>query len=186
MTLPPQCRLLHRWLGALALTVTSALSVQAGELPADLAAKAAAATRQLVQWAADPVVITAVREANSHDAGGMNNGKWTDVSATDPIAKSITHSKVGMLIAKWEHADSTLNKLVLRDQKGNAVGASLKPLLFNNANRPQFVHAIKGQPWIATEVKPDPLTQIPSVQVGVPVLDGGTPIGVLHAGVSTK
>lgn len=177
---------MRRLLGTLAITVAVTLPVQAGELPADLAAKAAAATRQLLQWAADPVVLTAVREANSHDASGMNNGKWTDVPATDPVAKSITHSKVGLLITKWESADSTLNKLVLRDQKGNAVGASMKPLLFNSANRPQFVHAIKGQPWIATEVKPDPLTQVPSVQVGVPVLDGGTPIGVLHAGVSAK
>jgi hypothetical protein len=178
--------LMRRLLGTLALTVAVTLPAQAGELPADLTAKATAATRQLLQWAADPVVITAVREANSHDAGGMNNGKWTDVAATDPIAKSITHGKVGTLITKWESVDSNLNKLVLRDQKGNAVGASMKPLLFNNANRPQFAHAIKGHPWIAAEVKPDPLTQVPSVQVGVPVLDGGTPIGVLHAGVSAK
>lgn len=179
-------RPLAQWFGTLALAVAGTLSAQAGDLPADLAAKVAAETKRLVQMAADPLVVAAVREANGHDTSGMNNGKWTDIPDSDPAVKTVTANKVGVQIAKWEGADDAINKLVLRDQKGNAVGASAKPLLFNNANRPQFVQAMKGQPWIAPEVKPDPLTQVPSVQVGVPVLDGGKPIGVLHAGVSAK
>lgn len=173
-------------LGTVALTIAAAFPAQAAELQADLAAKVADATKRLVQLAADPSVVAAVREANGRDAGGMNNGKWADVADTDPAVKSVTGNKVGVQIAKWETADNTVNKLVLRDQKGNVVGASAKPLLFNNASRPQFANAMKGQPWAATEVKPDPTTQIPSVQVGVPVVDGGKAIGVLHAGVSAK
>jgi len=177
---------LQRLFPTLALAAVMAMPAHASELPGDVASKVAAATKQLVQWAADPAVVSAVKEANGRDGGGMNNGKWADVAETDAAVKAVTGSKVGAQLVKWEVANSDVNKLVLRDQKGNVVGASAKPLLFNNASRPQFSNPMKGQPWAANEVKPDPTTQIPGVHVGVPVLDGGKTIGVLHAGVSAK
>lgn len=179
-------RFIPTLLGSLTLAAAFALPAQAADLPPDVAAKVATATKQLVQWAADPAVVAAVKEANGHDAGGMNNGKWADVADTDPAVKAITGGKVGAQLVKWEAANDAINKLVLRDQKGNVVGASAKPLLFNNATRPQFANPMKGQPWAASEVKPDPTTQVLGVHVGVPVLDGGKTIGVLHAGVSSK
>ncbi|HEX5685721.1 MAG TPA: hypothetical protein VFY73_16995 [Ideonella sp.] len=160
--------------------------VHAAELPPDVAAKVEKAKKRLVELAADPTVLAAVRDANGHDAGGMNNGKWIELSDTDPAVKATLSSKVSQQIAKWEQSDDTVNKIVLRDQKGNLVGASTRPLIFNNANRAVFSNAIKGQPWSAGEIKPDTSTQIPSVHVAAPVLDGGKTIGVLHAGVTAK
>lgn len=159
---------------------------RAGELPADVAAKVEKAKKRLTELAADPTVLAAVKEANGHDAGGMNNGKWIELSDSDPVVKHALSNKVSLQIAKWEQADDTVNKIVLRDQKGNLVGASTRPLIFNNANRPVFSNAIKGQAWSAGEIKPDTSTQIPSVHVAAPVLDAGKPIGVLHAGVTAK
>jgi hypothetical protein len=160
--------------------------VHAAELPPDVAAKVEKAKKRLVELAADPTVLAAVREANGHDAGGMNNGKWIELNDADPAVKATLTSKVSQQIAKWEQSDDTVNKIVLRDQKGNLVGASTRPLIFNNANRAVFSNAIKGQPWSAGEIKPDTSTQIPSVHVAAPVLDGGKTIGVLHAGVTAK
>jgi len=158
----------------------------AGELPTDIQAKIEKAKKRLVEFAADPVVVAAVRDANSHDAGGMTNGKWIELGDADPSVKATLTTKVSMQIGKWEQTDDTVNKIVLRDQKGNLVGASVRPLIFNNANRPVFSNAIKGQPWAAGEIKPDPTTQVPSVHVAAPVMDGGKAIGVLHAGVTAK
>lgn len=159
----------------------------AGELPADVQAKVEKAKKRLVELAADPTVLAAVREANGHDAAnGMNNGKWIELADTDPAVKATLTSKVSTQIAKWEQGDDVVNKIVLRDQKGNLVGASVRPLIYNNANRPVFSNPIKGQPWSAGEIKPDTTTQIPSVHVAAPVLDGGKPIGVIHAGVTAK
>lgn len=157
-----------------------------GELPAEVQAKVEKAKKRLIDLAADPTVVAAVRDANAHDAGGMNNGKWIELGDTDPAVKATLASKVSLQIAKWEQADDTVNKIVLRDQKGNLVGASVRPLIFNNANRPVFANTIKGQAWAASEIKPDTSTQIPSVHVAAPVIDGGKPIGVLHAGVTAK
>lgn len=156
------------------------------DLPPDVAAKVEKAKKRLVDLAADPTVVAAVRDANGHDHGGMNNGKWIELGDADPAVKTTITNKVSLQIARWEQADDTVNKIVLRDQKGNLVGASTRPLIFNNANRPVFANAIKGQPWNAGEVKPDTTTQVPSVHVSAPVLDGGKAIGVLHAGVTAK
>lgn len=158
----------------------------AAELPADVQAKVERAKKRLVEMAADPLIVAAVREANGHDNGGMNNGKWVDLSDADPAVKAMLSSKASQQIAKWEKADTAINKILLRDQKGNIVAGSTKPLIYNNASRPVFANPIKGQPWAANEVKPDTTTQIPSVHVAAPVLDGGKPIGVIHAGVTAN
>ncbi|WP_325426965.1 hypothetical protein [Aquabacterium sp.] len=156
------------------------------ELPADVQVKVEKAKKRLAELAADPAVVSAVREANARDGAGMTNGKWVDLGDADPFVKTILTSKVSGQIAQWEKADDTVNKLILRDQKGNLIGASVRPLIFNNASRPVFANPIKGQVWAAGEIKPDTTTQIPSVHVAAPVIDGGKAIGVLQAGVTAK
>ncbi|MFM2448768.1 MAG: hypothetical protein RIS44_1218 [Pseudomonadota bacterium] len=171
---------------AAVLTLTAPMVALAAELPADIAAKVEKAKKRMTEIAADPALVAAVREANGKDTGGMNNGKWSDLPDADPMVKAMLTTKASTLIAKLESSDDTVNKLLLRDQKGNLVAASTKPLLFNNASRPVFMNPLKGQPWAADKVQPDTTTQVPSVHVGVPVLDGGKPIGVLHAAVTAQ
>lgn len=171
---------------ALGIAGVAATAALAADLPADVAARVEKAKQHLVQLAADPAVVTAVKEANSKGPGDMSNGKWIGLGDTDPAVKTALDTAISHQIARWEKSDDSVNKIVLRDQKGNLVGASTRPLIFNNAKVPVFSNAIKGQPWAAGEVKPDTSTQIPSVHVSAPVLDGGKPIGVLHAGVTAK
>jgi hypothetical protein len=54
--------------------------------------------------------------------------------------------------------------------------------LYNNANRPPFKNGLAGA-WNDNVVKPDPTTQKKTVQVSVPVVDGGKNIGVLQTAV---
>lgn len=155
----------------------------AGGLPPEVQAKVDHVKKRLVEMAANPTVVAAVRDANRQDAGTMNNGKWLDLPDTDPAVKAVLSGGASKLIVKWEQDDPVINKILLRDQKGNIVAGSTKPLIFNNASRPVFANAIKGQVWAADEIKPDTTTQVPSVHVSVPVLDGGKPVGVMHAGI---
>jgi hypothetical protein len=172
-------------LSAAALMLAAPFTL-AADLPGDVVTKVEKAKKRLVELAADPGVVAAVREANTNGPGSMTNGKWIGLSDSDPAVKGVLSNKISVQIAKWEQGDDTLNKMVLRDEKGFLVGASTRPLIFNNAKVPVFSNAIKGQPWSAGEIKPDTSTQIPSVHVAAPVLDGGKPIGVLHAGVTAK
>lgn len=159
-------------------------SAAAADLPAPLLAKVDKYKLKLVEWAANPVIVAAVKEANAKaNAGGMSNSKWLEVDDKSPTVTAFITNKAGVLVHKWEE-DQAINKLVVRDEKGNLVAASTKPLLYNNAVRPVYINAMKGSVWAATTVLPDPTTQIKSVQASAPVLDQGKVIGVIHAGIT--
>ena len=158
----------------------------AAALPPDVQVKVDKVKAKLVTLAADPGIVAAVKEANAKGAPEMSNGKWVDLPDSDPFIQNILKAKMSRQIADWEAKDDQINKLILRDQKGNLVAASVRPLIWNNAARPVFAQPFKGQPWAADEVKPDTSTQIPSVHVATPVMDGGKPIGVLHSAVTAK
>jgi hypothetical protein len=182
----------HRLAALLAasfLAVTSLVSpaTASGNLPAEVQAKVDKAKKLLVDRAADPAIVAAVRDANVRGPGAMTNGKWIELEEGSPAVKALLGTGTSRQIAAWEAADKTINKIVLRDHKGNLVAANVRPLIFNNANRAVFSKPFEAQqPWAAGEIKPDPTTQIPSVHVAAPVMDGGKAIGVLQAGVSAQ
>lgn len=153
------------------------------ELPADVAAKVETYKKKLVEWAANPAVVAAVKESNAKGgmAAGMSNAKWEDLPDSDPVVKSFQTNAAGKLVSKWEE-DKLLDKLYVRDEKGNLVAGSNKPLLYNNGNRAPFKNGLAGV-WADSTVKPDPTTQKKTVQLSVPVVDGGKHIGVLQTAV---
>jgi hypothetical protein len=175
------------WISALLVGIVVALGSVTNaraELAPEVKSKVESYKKKLVEWAAHPTIVAAVKESNAKGglAAGMSNAKWDDLADTDAVVKGFQTSAAGKLMSQWE-ADKTLDKLYVRDEKGNLVAGSNKPLLYNNANRPPFANPFKGQPWAAGEAKPDPTTQKKSVQLGVPILDGGKTIGVLQTAV---
>ncbi len=158
---------------------------QAEAITPDVQAKVEKYQKKLAEWAANPTIVAAIKEANAKGPGAMNNGAWDDLKDEDPKVKSLQSSAAGKLLKTWEE-DKGINKLFIRDEKGNLVASSNKALLFNNASRPQFSNSAKGQVWAGNEMKPDPTTQIMSVQISVPIMDGGKAIGVMNSSVSSK
>jgi hypothetical protein len=171
----------------LSLALAGGQTAQAEDLPADLQAKVDAYKDKLVRWAADPVLIAAVKASNAKGglAPGMSNAKWVELSESDPLVKATQGGEAGALLASWAQ-DTAISKLYLRDKDGNLVAGDSKAILYNSAKKPTFANAIKGAPWSASEVKPDPTSQVNGVHLSVPVLDGATPIGVLHTSVVAK
>ncbi len=156
-------------------------------LPADIQAKAEVYKKKLVEWAANPVVVKAVKDANAAGSAipGMTNGKWDELAESDPLVTGMLATPASKLIKQWE-ADKAINKLFVRDAKGNLVAGSGKSLIFNASARPPVKEAMKGKPWNADEIKPDTTTQIKSVHVSAPILDGGKVIGVIHTALTAE
>ncbi|KAF0102907.1 MAG: hypothetical protein FD187_730 [bacterium] len=179
----------HILLPALLLAAASLLLAgQArAELPANIAAKVETYKKKLVEWAANPTIVSAVKEANAKGGPipGMTNGKWDGLAETDPVVTAILATPASKLVKQWE-ADKGINKLFVRDEKGNMVAGSEKSLIYNAAARPPFKEALKGKAWAADEIKPDPTTQVKSVHASAPVLDGGKVIGVLHTAITAE
>lgn len=144
--------------------------------------------KKLVEWAANPVIVAAVKDSNAKGGlvSDMNNAKWDELPDTSPVVTSFQTSPAGKKLAEWE-TDKVLNKIFARDAKGNLVASSKsKPLLFNVATKAPFMEGMKGHAWNIGVAKPDPTTQIKSVQISAPVMDNGKPIGVLHSAVTVK
>lgn len=173
-------------LGA-ALYGASTLPASANALSPVMQAKVDKYKQKLIEWARRPEVVKAVKDANSK--GGlpdMNNVKWLDLSKEDPGVAAIMNNDASKVLKDLTANEAGISKLYLRDKEANLVAGNsdAKPLLYNNAQRPPFKMPFsKAAPWAADEIKPDPATQVEGVHVGVPVLDGGKPIGVLHSSV---
>jgi hypothetical protein len=157
------------------------------DLPPAVQAKVDGYKKKLVDWAANPVIVKAVKEANAKGGTlpGMTNGKWDELAENDPQITALLATPASKLVIQWE-ADKGINKLFVRDEKGNMVAGSGKSLIYNAAARPPVKEAMKGKAWSAGEIKPDPTTQIKSVHVSAPVMDGAQVIGVIHTAVTAE
>lgn len=171
---------------AVLLVGTSLIAGSAlAELPADVQSKVDTYKKKMVTWAANPQIVAAARDASRKPDAGMTNGKWDELEDNSQPVKQTTESAVSGVLKDLEK-DNNINKLFLRDAKGNVVAGTNKTMLFNASTRPHIASALKGTVAQAKEIKPDPSTQVKSVQVAVPVFDGDKVIGVLHTAVTAQ
>jgi hypothetical protein len=161
------------------LLVVSSMTAQA-ELPADFKTKADNMMPNMNKWAADPAVIAAAKAGAT--TAGMSNAKWSDLAEGDAVVTGLSNSALSKQLATYQK--SGVGKLIVRDKEGNLVAFAMgaeKPFLYNIANRPNFKAALAGADFVADKVAPDPSSQKASVQIAVPIKDGGAIVGVLQA-----
>ena len=138
--------------------------------------------KQAVAWAADPLLIKAVKEANAKGAiPQMGNAKWRELKEDDPIVKAFVDNAAGQLLTKWMNTDTKgINKIVLTGDKSHRVAFTSMPAIYIGKGKPNFDTSFNdGKVWQQGETKPDPSTNIESVQISAPVKDGNKVIGVL-------
>jgi hypothetical protein len=138
--------------------------------------------KQAVAWAADPLIVSAVKESNAKGPiPQMGNAKWRELKENDPIVSGLVTNAAGQLLTKWMNADAKgINKIVLSGDKSHRVAFTSMPAIYIGKGRPNFDTSMNdGKVWQQGESKPDPSTNIDTVQISAPVKDGGTVIGVL-------
>ncbi len=167
-----------------------AASLVHAQVPADLQAKVDAAKVTLADLGKNPAVIAAVKDANAKGGiiAGMSNGKWDEVAENDAQVTSVNSNATSKILTAFSGKHAELNKLYLRDEKGNlvAAGSGGKPLLWNIGSRPFFKPVMEGKAWSDSAVKPDASTQVKGVLFAVPVMDGGKAIGLLQSNFTAK
>lgn len=158
-----------------------ACTAWAGDVTAKMQPRIDAYKKQAVAWAADPLIVKAVKESNA--AGPipmMGNAKWRELKEDDPIVSGLVTNPGGQLLTKWMNADAKgINKIVLSGDKSHRVAFTSMPAIYIGKGRPNFDEAFGGKVWQQGESKPDPSTNIDTVQISAPVKDGSTVIGVL-------
>jgi hypothetical protein len=160
------------------------------QVPADLQAKVDAAKVTLAELGKNPAVVAAVKESNAKGGiiAGMSNGKWDEIAENDSQVTAINSNAASKALHAFADKHGELNKLYLRDDKGNlvAAGSGGKPLLWNIGSRPFFKPVMEGKAWSDSAVKPDASTQVKGVLFAVPVMDGSKTIGLLQSNLTAK
>lgn len=163
------------------LVLAGAGAALAADVTAKMQPRIDAYKKQAVAWAADPSIVKAVRDSNT--AGPMpmmGNAKWRDLKESDPIVKGLVDNPAGQLMTKWMNADAKgINKIVLSGDKSHRVAFTSMPAIYIGKGKPNFDEAFGGKVWQQGESKPDPSTNIDTVQIAAPVKNGTTVIGVL-------
>jgi len=162
--------------------LASSLPVSAAPISDKMQQKIDSYKKQAVAWAADPLIVGAVRDANANGPiAGLGNAKWKELKETDPLVSGFVTNATGKQLTKWLEADAKgINKIVLSGAKSQRVAFTSMPAIYLGKGKPNFDTSMNdGKVWQQDESKPDPSTSIDTVQISAPVKDGDNVIGVL-------
>ncbi len=178
-------KLMHRlpfFVGCLCAAAT--LGMRAAEIDSAQQAKIAGKIAEIQQWAADPAIVAAVAAQNAQmpaEYAAMTQDKWKTLSLLDPFVRSFSKNAAG-LVLKAKKADWTSEAFV-SDAKGCKVAFLAKTTSWCHAGAPKHDVPMTGKTWQGT-LATDESTGLQQLQVSVPVLKDGQPIGSLVVGLS--
>jgi hypothetical protein len=159
-------------------------SLQAAEADAELQAKIDTAFKQVEQWAANPVIVHAVAAQNAAlpaELADITQDKWKAFSVLDPVVRGFTRNEAATFLKAQKTA--WLSEAFVSDAEGRKVAFLAKTSNWSHAGKAKHTEPMKGNHWQgAAEV--DESTGQKQIQISVPVLDQGKPIGSLVVGLS--
>jgi hypothetical protein len=179
---------MHRWwkeaiLGAaIVFAAMTSQVVQGEDLDAATKTKLEAKVKILQGWAADAAIVAAVKSANtSHPAElkDMNQDKWKKLAVIDPIIKGLTKNDAAKFLKAKQ--DDAVAEAFLNSSDGCKVALLAKTTSWCHKGKPKHDDPMAGKTWLGP-IEMDESTGVKSVQVAVPVLDGGKAVGSLVVG----
>ena len=169
---------------ALGLTWLAPQGAAADALDGALQAKLDAQIKTIQTWAADPVLVKAVKEHNAAlpaDQAAMTQDKWKALTVLDPFVRSFAKNEAGTLLKSKK--TEAVSEAFLSDAAGLKVAFLSKSTSWCHKGKPKHDVPMTGKTWQGP-VEVDESTGLQQVQVALPVLDGDKPIGSLVVGVS--
>lgn len=137
-------------------------------------------------WASDPVIVKAVKDQNGKGpVAGMDNPKWKSTRRSDPIVQAFQESAAGRFLkAKVDGSNGLFSEAFLSAAQGEKVAFVEKTTSYLHKGQAKFdVPFTSGKPWQGNP-EFDESAQTYQIQISVPVLADGKPIGALVAGVN--
>ncbi len=138
------------------------------------------------EWAANPVVVKAVEEQNKKGPiAGMDNPKWKTVRRSDDLVKGFQGNEAGKFLKqKVAESNETYSEAFLSAAQGEKVAFVEKTTSYIHKGAAKFdVPFTQSKPWQG-QPEFDESSQTHQIQVSVPVVSGGKPVGVLVVGVN--
>ncbi len=139
---------------------------------------------QIVALATDPALVRAVRDQNASlppDYAAMTQEKWKALPILEPFVRSLTRNPAAAVIKAKK--TEFVTEAFLSDAAGLKVAFLAKTSNWSHKGKPKHDKPMSGETWQGP-VEVDESTGQQQIQVAVPVLDGGKPIGSLIIGLS--
>ncbi len=157
-----------------------------GQAPPEIQAKLDAKIKQLASLSTDPELVNAAKVHNATpataEALAMTNEKWHSLSVLDPFVRAAAKTPLSEYLKGKKNTDDTIAKIFVSGADGFKIGFDSKTEHWTHKGLPKHEIPMSGQTWIGS-VKVDDSTGQQLIQVGLPVLDGGKPIGSVVVGL---
>jgi len=168
---------------SLTLAIFALTAASLGQAPPEIKEKLDAKIKQLEPFRTDPQVVSAVKAYNATtptaEAKAMTNEKWHSLSVLAPFVRSIGKTPLSEYLKTKR--DDVIAKIFVSGADGGKVGFDAKTEHWTHKGMPKHEVPMTGKTWIGP-VKLDDSTGLQMIQVGLPVLDGGKPIGSIVFG----
>lgn len=146
-------------------------------LSPQIKAGAEARAKQLQALGTDPNVVAAVKAYNaspSAEAKAMTNEKWKKLSILDPFVRSLSKSPLGEYLKTKK--DASIAECFVSGADGGKVAFLSKTSSWSHKGKDKHSVPMTGRIYYGPlEVDESSGAQV--VQIGLPVMDGGKPIG---------
>jgi hypothetical protein len=172
--------------------VVSLLLFLGPKLDPGLKAEVEARVPLVRSWAADPVLVEAVRDANAKpytlEEIAKLDARWQATEGVDDFMRAMMETPAARRMRDLRGARTEMKEAFLTDRLGANVACTNKTSDFYQGDEDKFQVSFaegKGDVFIGA-LSRDESTQSYSVQIGAPVMDGSEAIGVLVVTVSVE
>jgi hypothetical protein len=160
------------------------LGAHAAALDAPLQAKVDAKLKEVVAWAAEPTLVAAAKAQNASPPAGfaeMTQEQWKALTVLAPFTRQFSKNPTAELL-KTKKGDVVAEAFV-SDANGCKIAFLSKTTSWSHKGKDKHDVPMSGKNWQGP-VEVDESTGLQQVQVAVPILDAGKPIGSLVVGLS--
>lgn len=143
------------------------------------------AVRELaVGWAANPVVVAAVQAQNATptpEVEAMNQGAWAALDERAPMVRALVTNDVAKFLR--DARTDKVTEAFVSDAKGRKVAFLAKTTNWTHLGKPKHDDPMAGKFWQG-KIEIDQSAGVHQIQIAVPVLVDGQPIGSLVIGIA--
>jgi hypothetical protein len=160
-----------------------ACASQAFAADAAVQSKLNSMTKEIKAWAADPVIVKAVKEQNAHksaDQTAITQDGWSSLSGVESAVRRFTQNPAAEYL-KSKRTD-VVSEAFVSAADGTKVAFLAKPTNWSHKGKPKHEVPMSGKTWQG-QPEVDASTGFEQIQVAVPVLEGDIPIGSLVVGL---
>lgn len=134
--------------------------------------------------AADPKVVDAVKAVNATalpDYKDMNQDAWKAMPVLDPKVRYFSKNPAGEFLKTKKN--DMVTEIFVNAADGTKVAFLSKTSNWSHKGKPKHDDPMAGKTWQGS-IEMDESTGLKSIQVAIPVLDGGKAIGSMTVGFS--